>query len=144
MFSRDAFIKQFRGVTLGKIDNQSSVEEHFQNETLRPILKLQNDLIIQIFKNYLIQSKVQFSDLSIDGKMTLVGNAIAKDTQLQNTLKGVIIALFTSNEYLLYFSIQSAINKRIRTMLIERIQSQLQLLSFIILLLFSSCSVLIY
>ena len=49
--SRDEFIHKFRGDILGNIDNQSSVEEEFQNKTLRPILKLQNDLIIQVFKN---------------------------------------------------------------------------------------------
>lgn len=127
MYSRDEFISQFRGDTLGKIDTQSSVEEEFQNKTLRPILKLQNDLIIQVFKNYLSQNRIHFNDLSVDKKMNSIENAIAKDSQLQNTYKGLIIAFFTLEEYHHYCIISSGLNKRMRSMLIERIQSQLQL-----------------
>lgn len=127
MYSRDEFLTQFRGDVLGKIDNHSSVEEEFQNKTLRPILKLQNDLIIQVFKNYLNQNRIHFDNLSIDKKTNTIENAIAKDSQLQNTYKGLIIAYFTLEEYQLYCTISSGLNKRIRSMLIERIQSQLQL-----------------
>ena len=128
MISRDEFISQFRGNSLGRIDIQSSGEEEFQNKTLRPILKLQNELILQIFNNYLTQNKIHFSDLSIDKKMNTIENTIAKDSSLQNTYKGIIIAFFTIDEYQLYSTFSSGINKRIRSMLIERIQSQLQLL----------------
>ena len=128
MYSRYEFISQFRGDSLGKIDTHSSVEEEFQNKTLRPILKLQNELILQLFINYLSHNKIHFHDLSLDKKMNTIENAIAKDSQLQNTYKGLIIALFTIEEYHLYSTISSGLNKRIRSMLIERIQSQLQLL----------------
>ena len=128
MISRDEFISQFRGNALGRIDIQSSGEEEFQNKTLRPILKLQNELILQIFNNYLTQNKIHFSDLSIDKKMNTIEISIAKDSSLQNTYKGIIIAFFTIDEYQLYSTFSSGINKRIRSMLIERIQSQLQLL----------------
>lgn len=128
MISRDEFISQFRGNSLGRIDIQSSGEEEFQNKTLRPILKLQNELILQIFNNYLTQNKIHFSNLSIDKKMNTIENAITKDSSLQNTYKGIIIAFFIIDEYQLYSTFSSGINKRIRSMLIERIQSQLQLL----------------
>ena len=127
MNSRDEFISQFRGESLGKFDNQLSVEEEFQNKTLRPILKLQNDLIIQVFKNYLNQNRIHFDNLSLDKKMNTIENVITKDSQLQNTYKGLIIAFFNLEEYQMYSTISSGLNKRIRSMLIERIQSQLQL-----------------
>lgn len=125
--SRDEFIHKFRGDILGNIDNQSSVEEEFQNKTLRPILKLQNDLIIQVFKNYLNLNKIHFNNGQVEHNMNVVEKAISKDSQLQNTYKGIIIALFTTEEYQLYSIFSSEINKRIRSMLMERIQSQLQL-----------------
>lgn len=126
MYSRDEFISQFRGETVGMINNNLSFEEEFQNATLRPILKLQNDLILKIFNSYLNQNKIQFINLSVDKKMNAIDNSISKDSQLQNTYKGIIIALFTSEEYHHYSTISSGINKRIRTMLIERLQSQVQ------------------
>lgn len=126
--TRESFIKEFRGLTLGEISSQSSEEELFQNSTLRPILKLQNDLIIAVFQSYLNQNKIPFDDFSLDKKMKTIEVAILKDISFQNTLKGIVVGLFTINEFSLYSNNTSGFNKRIRSMLIERLQSQLQLI----------------
>lgn len=126
--TRESFIKEFRGLTLGEISSQSSEEEVFQNSTLRPILKLQNDLIIAVFQSYLNQNKIPFNDFSLDKKMKTIEVAILKDISFQNTLKGIVVGLFTINEFSLYSNNTSGFNKRIRSMLIERLQSQLQLI----------------
>lgn len=126
--TRESFIKEFRGLTLGEISSQSSEEEVFQNSTLRPILKLQNDLIIAVFQSYLNQNKIPFDDFSLDKKMKTIEVAILKDISFQNTLKGIVVGLFTVNEFSLYSNNTSGFNKRIRSMLIERLQSQLQLI----------------
>ena len=46
MNPRDLLLKELRGEAIGTITNQSSNEETFQNQTLRPILKLQNVLFV--------------------------------------------------------------------------------------------------
>ena len=46
---------------LGAFD---TLEEAFQNHTLRPILKIQNDLLVQVFINYAIKQKSVFFTLS--------------------------------------------------------------------------------
>ena len=128
MNSRDSFLNEFRGPTLGHNTSQSLEEEVFQNATLRPILKLQNDLIVLIFQNYVNQIKLPFKDFTVEKKMSSIATIISKDIQLQNTLKGIVIGLFTTEEYHYYSKTISIINKRIKAMLIERLQSQLQLL----------------
>ncbi|MEY2669796.1 MAG: hypothetical protein RLZZ577_112 [Bacteroidota bacterium] len=128
MTSRDEFLKKFRGDALGIIDSQSSLEEYFQNTTLRPILKLQNDLILSAFQIYIVQNKIPFEIYSTDKKNTVIENAILKDVKFQNLLKGFAIGLFTADEFTLYSGASSSLNKRIRSMLIERLQSQLQLI----------------
>lgn len=128
MNSRDEFLKNFRGDALGKIDSQSSLEEYFQNTTLRPILKLQNDLILSAFQIYIVQNKIPFEIYSTDKKNAVIENAILKDVKFQNLLKGFAIGLFTADEFTLYSGATSSLNKRIRSMLIERLQSQLQLI----------------
>ena len=128
MNSRDSFLNEFRGPTLGQNTTQSSEEEIFQNATLRPILKLQNDLIVLIFQNYVNQIKLPFKDFTVEKKMSSIATIISKDIQLQNTLKGIVIGLFTTEEYHYYSKTISNSNKRIKAMLIERLQSQLQLL----------------
>lgn len=128
MNSRDSFLNEFRGPTLGQNTTQSSEEEIFQNATLRPILKLQNDLIVLVFQNYVNQIKLPFKDFTVEKKMSSIATIISKDIQLQNTLKGIVIGLFTTEEYHYYSKTISNSNKRIKAMLIERLQSQLQLL----------------
>lgn len=128
MNSRDSFLNEFRGPTLGQNTTQSSEEEIFQNATLRPILKLQNDLIVLVFQNYVNQIKLPFKGFTVEKKMSSIATIISKDIQLQNTLKGIVIGLFTTDEYHYYSKTISNSNKRIKAMLIERLQSQLQLL----------------
>jgi hypothetical protein len=128
MNSRDSFLNEFRGPTLGQNTTQSSEEEVFQNATLRPILKLQNDLIVLVFQNYVNQIKLPFNGFTVEKKMSSIATIISKDIQLQNTLKGIVIGLFTTEEYHHYSKTISNSNKRIKGMLIERLQSQLQLL----------------
>lgn len=128
MSQRDVFLNEFRGQTLGSITDQSSVEEQFHNEVLRPILKLQNELIILSFQNYLRVNKINFNSFTVDKKVALIENSIHKDSKLREILKGIIIGLFTSKEYSLYAANTSNFNKRIISMLIERLQSQIQLL----------------
>jgi hypothetical protein len=128
MNSRDSFLNEFRGPTLGQNTTQCSEEEVFQNATLRPILKLQNDLIVLVFQNYVNQIKLPFNGFTVEKKMSSIATIISKDIQLQNTLKGIVIGLFTTEEYQYYSKTISNSNKRIKAMLIERLQSQLQLL----------------
>jgi hypothetical protein len=84
MNSRDSFLNEFRGPTLGQNTSQSSEEEVFQNVTLRPILKLQNDLIVLVFQNYVNQIKLPFKDFTVEKKMSSIATIISKDIQLQN------------------------------------------------------------
>lgn len=127
MSVRNQFIKEFRGVTLGTISSESSSEEYFQNQTLRPILKMQNELFIEIFKNYILKSKANFETFTIDKKLQFIENSIQNDMKFRSLLNGIVIGLFTTDEYLLYSQNVNALNKRIITMLVERIKSQLQL-----------------
>ena len=127
MEQRDAFIVQFRGETLGNITNQSSSEEIFQNQTLRPILKLQNDLFNAVFANQISKHKDDFYKLSVEKKLLYIENVIQKDMKFRNSLKGMVIGFFTLDEYNEYIKNSSSLNKRMMNMLIERLKNQVQL-----------------
>jgi len=115
---------ELRGEAIGTITPFSSSEEVFQNQTLRPILKLQNDLFIEVFRNYAVKQKNVFFDLSPDKKMAYIENVIQRDIKFRNSLKGIVIGLFTVNEYRDYIQNSSNLNKRMMNMLIERLKSQ--------------------
>lgn len=128
MEARDTHVLELRGETFGTINNQSSAEEIFQNMTLRPILKTQNDLFIQVFINYAIKQKNVFFSLTPEKKMQYIENVIQRDIKFRNSLKGMIIALFTLDEYAEYIRISSNLNKRMMNMLVERLKSKMQLI----------------
>jgi len=102
-------------------------EERFQNETLRPILKLQNPLFISVFRNYIEKRKGVFYDLSVPKKLAYIEMALIKDHKFRNSVKGMILGQFTVKEYQTYASNSSALNKRMMNMTIERIKDQVQL-----------------
>lgn len=108
-------------------DNMSD-EERFQNNTLRPILKLQNPLLVAVFVNYATKHKGVFFELSTEKRLAYVENAICKDQKFRNALKGMLIGQFTVEEYEVYIQNSSKINKRMMNLVITRLQDQLQLL----------------
>ena len=103
-----------------------SDDERFQNETIRPILKLQNPLFVLVFKNYIEKRKRVFYDLSLDKKMIYIESSIVKDQNFQNSLKGIIIGHFTVAEYRQYLLYFSSLNKRMMNMLVKRLQNQIE------------------
>lgn len=130
MADRDTFLKEFRGETLGTVSTQSSADELFQNQTIRPILKLQNDLFIAVFINYVNKNKTDFYSYTIEKKLQTIENSIQKDIKFRNSLKGIVMALFTIEEYDTYIQNSSSLNKRMMNLLIDRLKSQVQLFEF--------------
>jgi hypothetical protein len=128
MEARDIHVLELRGQALGTINFQSSIEESFQNKTLRPILKLQNDLFIAVFINYAIKQKNVFFKLTPEKKLAYIENVIQRDIKFRNSLKGIIIGLFIVDEYNEYIQNSSNLNKRMMDLLIERLKSQVQLI----------------
>lgn len=105
-----------------------SADEKFQNQTLRPVIKFQNDLLIVAFRNYSVKHKGQFFDLNHENQLSYIENAIQRDIKFRNSLKGMIIGQFTQEEYERYIANSSALNKRMMNMVIERLKDQLLLL----------------
>lgn len=128
MKERDTKIVELRNGTIGMITKGISAEEVFQNNTLRPILKFQNDLLIELFITYATKNKNVFFTLSTEKKCNYIEKATVSDIFFRNQLIGVVVGLFSIGEHREYTKNASNLNKRIVTMLIERWKSQLQLL----------------
>ncbi|SDL28815.1 glyoxalase [Kriegella aquimaris] len=109
-----------------KLTEDMSLDERFQNETLRPVIKLQNFLLLAVFKNYISKHKNSFYDLIPEKRMDYIENAIQKDIKFRNALKGMLIGQFTEEEYGIYIQNSSALNKRMMNMVVERLKDQIQ------------------
>ena len=126
MEERENLISALRGETLGTINEESSVAETFQNQTLRPILKLQNALLLEAFRQYFVQYKNVFYSLNARKREAYLANIFQKDQKFVHFLKGIIVGMFTLVEYNIYCENSTELNKRLTTMLYERIKSQIE------------------
>jgi len=110
-----------------KVNEDMSLDEQFQNATLRPIIKFQNNLLIAAFRNYANKHKNSFYECNLPKRLEYIEHAIQKDMKFRNSLKGMIIGQFTVEEYESYIRNSSALNKRMMNMVIERLKDQVQL-----------------
>lgn len=129
MSTREEWLSQLKTITFGNTSSSTLPEEKFQNETLRPILKWQNELLVEQFKNYAVKQKSVFFTLTPDKKEAYIENAIQKDIKFRNTLKGTVIGLFSINEYQEYIKNSSNLNKRMMHLIIERLKSQIMIIT---------------
>lgn len=108
-------------------ENMTEIEE-FQNTTLRPILKFQNDLLSSHFSQFARSYKKDWGSISTEKKIVFIENSMMKNQGLRNTIVGIIIGLFSLKEYEFYLTTKSEINRRIIQMGKERIVSNLSIL----------------
>jgi hypothetical protein len=114
-------------IASAKIYDSMSTEESFQNKTLRPIIKMHQDLFVAVFKNYITKRKNVFYELSLEKQLAYIDNAINKDMKFRNSIKGMIIGQFTVEEYALYIQNSSALNKRMMNIVKARFIDSIQL-----------------
>ena len=128
MMNRDSNLTDIRPIIKSAIINSNmSFDEQFQNATLRPVIALQNNLFIEVFKNYIVKRKNVFYELSSEKQVDYIDHAIHKDMKFRNSIKGIIIGQFTIEEYSKYITNSSALNKRMMNLVMNRLIDQLQL-----------------
>jgi hypothetical protein len=127
MNDRPNDIIKIRPVLNLKKSSQITHEESFQNDTLRPIIKLQSPVLIETYRNYIIKHKNVFYELSNEKKLDYIENSINKNQKFRNLLKGMIIGLFTIEEYHIYKKNSSSLNKRMMNIVLKRLQDNLQI-----------------
>jgi hypothetical protein len=109
-----------------EFNDDSSLAEQFQNETLRPILKFQNDILLHIFRQYFEQRKGVFYKLKHNQQKAYIEQAVQKDLRFRSLLTGVIVGHFTELEWEDYLGDEAELRRRMMTMLIKRVQDQMK------------------
>jgi len=105
-------------------DNMSALEL-FQNQTLRPVIKMQHDLLIASFNTYKAKRKIDFSSLTDQKKRSKTKAVFVKDINYKNLTLGFIIGAFSLEEFAYYSLNTSELNKRIIQIVIQRVQDSL-------------------
>jgi hypothetical protein len=128
--NRDTELAGLRPIVQANLaENHENSPGHFQNATLRPILKLQNELLLQMFKHYLQKSKGSFFQLTAPKQLEFIANSIRSDLRFRNMLTGTIIGHFTEQEWEVYAAQEQEITRRIADLLIQRLSDQVDKLT---------------
>ena len=101
-----------------------TVAEQFQNQTLRPILKALNELIVAYYRHHLPKRKVPFARLTHADKLAHIERSIRVDTRLRLTLIGMVIGQFTPDEFAVFTSDEAELTRRTANLISQRLQSQ--------------------
>jgi hypothetical protein len=124
--SRDEKIIQIRPeISSAQVLGDTSSIEAFQNTVLRPLLKFQNEHIVSTFLTELKKKKQDFNQLNNLEKTSSIDNHFKSNMALKQQLLGIVIGLFTAKELITYHKDSSIFNKRIFSMLKERLKDQL-------------------
>ncbi|PHI20591.1 hypothetical protein CEQ90_07515 [Lewinellaceae bacterium SD302] len=97
--------------------------EHYQNKTLRPVLKLQHTLLHSITDHYLRKRKVDFNQTAKDKRRDKLKEMLTRDNRFRSLLFGIVIGQFTTDEMTFYLAQEAAVNRRITNLLHERLVS---------------------
>ena len=122
---RDAVLQTIRPEVSYETSVQNDIED-FQNQTLRPILKFQNDLILAQFKEYLEKHKTKFYTFNREAQRDFVRDVLRSDLSIRNLLVPMVIGFFTLEEFAFFKEHRSQISKRTLNLIVRRIQDQVE------------------
>ena len=130
MQQRDQHLLALRPTIAAAVVNDTmTAEERFQNQTLRPILKGQNSLLLSVFRLHIKLRKNTFSEKSEQEQHQYIAQALQKDTSLRGMLKGLVIGQFTEDEFLRYAPATRTLDRRMLQLIAQRLRSQLPALA---------------
>ena len=107
------------------VNENMTNEEKFQNTTLRPVIKMQHDLLFMRLESELNQAA--FQDLTKEAKKQFIQNVLFKGNAIRSEVIGLISGCFTLEEYRFYRENTKTMNKRIIQIIIERVINTLGL-----------------
>tara|TARA_R110001592_G_scaffold97430_1_gene279139 strand:+ start:59 stop:430 length:372 start_codon:yes stop_codon:yes gene_type:complete len=117
--------KKERPILSDLVNEGTSELEKFQNEIIRPVIKMQHDLLIASFKHYLQKRKIDFSVLSDQKKRSRISNIFKTDNNYKNMTLGFIIGHFSADEFTFYTANLSEVNKRVLQIITQRIKDSI-------------------
>jgi hypothetical protein len=124
--NRDIDVMSLRPL-IDSIDMSKEMNENasFQNLTIRPILKLQSDVLVAIFKGHIHNKSIDFAKMPLNERTIFITNAVQKDLTLRNVLIGATIGLMTIDEISVYYENEAEFRNRIVKMIVQRLSDQI-------------------
>ena len=100
-------------------------EELFQNMVLRPIIKMQHDILILRVKSYFLSKRVVFNVMDQKKRTLAIEQAFLGDNAFKKEIQGMILGQLNVDEFQGYLKNERSMNKRIIQMVRNRMLDSL-------------------
>ena len=100
-------------------------EELFQNMVLRPIIKMQHDILILRVKSYFLSKRVEFNVMDKKKRTLAIEQAFLGDNAFKKEIQGMILGQLNVDEFQGYLKNERSMNKRIIQMVRNRMLDSL-------------------
>jgi len=101
-------------------DGELKEEELFQNMVLRPLIKMQHDLLIVRVKSHFSSKRVLFNVMDNKKRTEAIIQAFQSDHNLKKEIQGMITGQLSLVEFQQYLQMERSLNKRIIQMVRNR------------------------
>lgn len=101
-------------------DGELKEEELFQNMVLRPLIKMQHDLLIMRVKSHFSSKRVLFNVMDNKKRIEAIIKAFQSDHNLKKEIQGMITGQLSLVEFQQYLQMERSLNKRIIQMVRNR------------------------
>ncbi|HEX8428452.1 hypothetical protein [Hymenobacter sp.] len=98
----------------------------FLHHTLRPVLKLQNELLLAVVADFVRDHHVPLATASAADQQRLLTELLTRNVKLRYTVIGLISGLFTGAELAFYREHRSELNRRLLELAVRRVQDQVE------------------
>ena len=121
-FSRpDAALLALRPVVATETTDAPGTVGAFLHATLRPVLKLQNDLLLGVVTDFVRDHHITLRPTDQQHQLT---ELLARNTKLRYTVVGLITGQLTAEEYAFYRQHRAELNRRLLEMAQRRVLDQ--------------------
>ena len=98
--------------------------EGFLHTTLRPVLKLQNPVVLALVAAEVHKRMAGFDAFAPDDQRQRLAEMMRRDSRLKQVLLGVVLGVLTTEERAFALAHEAEIRRRLAALLSERIVSQ--------------------
>ncbi|MBH8569978.1 hypothetical protein KB206_13890 [Microvirga sp. STS02] len=93
----------------------------FLHATLRPVLKLQNDLLLAVVADFVRDHHISLRPTDQHHQLS---ELLTRNTKLRYTVVGLVSGQFTADEYAFYRQHRAELNRRLLEMALRRVLDQ--------------------
>lgn len=121
---RDAGLVALRPHVVADVDRAATPAEAFLHRTLRPVLKLQNDVLLALVAAHIGGLVKGFEGFAPDDRRERLTALLRTDSRLKRMLLGVVWGALTADELAFALAHEADVRRRVVALVAERVASQ--------------------